>query len=174
MRYITWPNALSVLRLPLAAAFVATDSTPARGVILAVGAVSDWVDGWFARRLKQTTRVGEVLDPIADRVFAIAVLGTFLAEGRLALWELLLLLARDIYTTAAFVAAQLLRLPVRFRARRSGKIVTTLQVITAFVVLLRPEWIEGFAIGVGAVALYAIVDYTRAGLDALHRADVPP
>lgn len=171
MRYVTWPNALSVLRLPLAVVFVATDSTPVRGVVLAVGAVSDWVDGRLARRLGQASRLGEVLDPCVDRVFALAVLGTFLLEGRLQLWELLLLLARDIYTTAAFLAAMLLRLPVRFRARRSGKIVTTLQVVTAFVVLLRPEWVEGFAIGVGAAALYAIVDYTRAGLDGLRRAD---
>lgn len=167
MRYRTWPNAISLLRLPLAVVFVAAESTLARGAILGVGALSDYADGWFARRFGQRSRSGEILDGLTDKIFIVAALSSFLIGGRLELWEMLVLLARDIYTSVAFIAALAMRLPIRFRSRWGGKIVTVLQIIAVLVLLLWPAWITPVVYATGLAGVYAIVDYTRAGVGSL-------
>jgi phosphatidylglycerophosphate synthase len=132
------------------------------------------VDGKLARRQGTTTRTGEWLDPLTDRVFMLGALGTFLAAGELRGPELLVLLSRDLYTAGAFATAAAFRLPVRFRSRRSGKVVTVLQLATVLTLLLRPEWSRAFVVATGAAGLYAIADYTRAGLGDLRREATAP
>ncbi|SCL36531.1 CDP-diacylglycerol--glycerol-3-phosphate 3-phosphatidyltransferase [Micromonospora nigra] len=46
-------------------------------VVLAVGGTTDWVDGWVARRMRQVSRLGELLDPLADRLYILATLVAF-------------------------------------------------------------------------------------------------
>lgn len=169
MALFTWPNLISLLRVPLAVAFVASDSTPARVGIAVAAGLSDMVDGKLARRQGWTSRSGELLDPITDRLFLVTALGTFVVAGELQLSELGVLLGRDIYTATAFASAKALSLPLRFRSRRSGKIVTTLQIATVLTLLLRPSWSNLLVIGTGAAVLYAIADYTRAGLRDLRQ-----
>lgn len=170
MRYRTWPNAISLLRLPLAAGFLIAENPVARGVILAVGALSDYLDGWLARRWGQRSRSGEILDGITDKVFIVAALASFVIGGRLGLWEMLVLLARDLYSTAGFIVAVLMRLPIRFRSRPGGKLVTALQILAVLVLLVRPGWVGPVVVVAGVAAVYAIVDYTRAGLASLRDA----
>lgn len=170
MRYRTWPNVISLLRLPLAAGFVAVESVAARGAILTVGALSDFADGWLARRWGQRSRSGEVLDGITDKVFILAALASFVVGGRLELWQMLVLLARDIYSTAAFAVALALRLPIRFRARWGGKVVTVIQLAAVLVLLVRPGWIDPLVLLAAVAGAYAIIDYTRAGLSGLRDA----
>lgn len=167
MRYLSWPNLVSSLRVPLAAAFVAVDGQAAKGAILAVGACSDFLDGWLARRLGQRTRLGEVLDPLADKAFLVTVLASFALTGRLAPWQLAALLLRDAYTAAAFLTALALRLPVRFRARLAGKVVTGIQILAALALLFRWPAIGPLALAAGAAGAYAAVDYTRAAVRGL-------
>ncbi|MFW6078410.1 MAG: CDP-alcohol phosphatidyltransferase family protein [Gemmatimonadota bacterium] len=170
MRFRTWPNAISLLRLPLAAAFVAAESALVRGLILATGAVTDYVDGWLARRTGQRSRSGEVLDGIVDKVFGLAALGTFTVEGLLEPWQLTVLLARDLFSASAFLVALLFRMPIRFRSRQPGKIVTGLQLLVVLVLLVRPGWVDPLVLVTGAVALWAILDYLRVGLASLRSA----
>lgn len=167
MPLFTWPNLISMLRVPLAAAFVASNSTPTRVGIAVAAGLSDMIDGKLARRQGWTSRTGELLDPVTDRLFLVTALGTFVGGGELQLSELGVLLGRDIYTAAAFASATALKLPLRFRSRRSGKVVTALQIATVLTLLLRPGWTKLLVVGTGAAGLYAIVDYTRAGLHDL-------
>lgn len=170
MTVMTWPNLISLLRVPLAAAFVASDSIPARvGVAVAAG-LSDLADGWLARSRGWTSRSGELLDPLTDRLFVVAALGSFVVAGELQLHELGVLLGRDIFTAVAFASATALKVPIRFRSRPSGKIVTALQVATVLMLLLRPESKTYLVAGTGIAGLVAIVDYTRAGLRELRAA----
>lgn len=164
MTPITWPNAISLLRVPLAAAFVTVDSRPARVGFAVAAGLSDLIDGKLARSQGWTSRTGEMLDPITDRIFVVGALTTFVISGKLRGPELVLLLSRDIYTAGAFATAALLRLPIRFRSRWSGKLVTTLQVATVLALLLRQGWVRGLVIATGAAGSYAIFDYTRAGI----------
>lgn len=172
MTVFTWPNVISVARIPLAAAFVIAESDAARLGIVVAAALSDFIDGKLARGTGHRTRSGEFLDPVTDKLFMLTVLATLVWEGSLGVWALILILARDLYATAAFIVAGIFRLPIRFRSRMSGKVVTTLQLLTVLAVLAWPESVMAVVVVTGAAGLWAIVDYTRAGLLSLRRENV--
>ncbi|MEH1014733.1 CDP-alcohol phosphatidyltransferase family protein [Micromonospora sp. CPCC 206060] len=83
-RVLTLPNLISFARLlgvPLFLyLFLVSRADVAAIVVLAVGGTSDWVDGWIARRLRQVSRLGELLDPLADRLYILATLVAFTAR----------------------------------------------------------------------------------------------
>ena len=89
------PNSLTVARLLLGACFFWLPEGW-RLCAVAFGAGSDLVDGWFSRYLNATSLLGRVLDPIADKVFVLAVVFTLLHDGVLSVGELLLIAQRDI------------------------------------------------------------------------------
>ncbi len=96
------PNLLSSLRLALA---IALPFAPERwwfAMILGAG-LSDWVDGFLARRLKAASWIGGVLDAVADKAFVLSALITLTAHGMLAIWQILLLLVRDFAVLAMSV-----------------------------------------------------------------------
>lgn len=80
-RILTIPNLISFARLlgvPLFLyLFLVPHADVAAVVVLAVGGTSDWVDGYAARRLGQVSRLGELLDPAADRLYILATLVAF-------------------------------------------------------------------------------------------------
>ena len=69
----TWPNLVTAIRLAGIPVFcyllLGTDHHVAAVVVLAVGGGTDWVDGFLARRLGQESRLGRLLDPLADRLY---------------------------------------------------------------------------------------------------------
>lgn len=156
------PNTISALRFPLAVVFALVDSVAARVVVLLFAAASDWIDGPLARRTGKTTRAGELLDPIADKTFMLAALGTLALEGRLPWWSLPLLLTRDIGVAlgAAFLAVRGARM--RMSARRPGKLVTWLQFAGIGVILFWPHSAQWIAPPVCIAGLVALRDYARA------------
>lgn len=166
-RVLSYPNAITVLRLPLAVAFLLAEGPLTRAIIVAAGGASDWLDGWLARRLRQRSGFGELVDPIADKVFLFTVLATFHLEGTLALWELLLLLVRDLSTVLGWMIAKLLSLRVRFRSRPAGKATTVLQVVTALLLVVRPSLADPLVWATGLVGAVAVVDYVSAARGAL-------
>jgi len=93
------PNVLSALRLPLALAFPFASrchSTRPALTVLALAGLTDVLDGWLARRNGQSTTTGAVLDPIADKAFALSVVATLVARRKLPLWGVPALLAREL------------------------------------------------------------------------------
>lgn len=112
----TLPNILTAFRLvagPLGALFLwwGLNAADNEGLIrwwsyaLALfigGAVSDWLDGWLARRLGQVSAFGALLDPMADKVFVGAFLIVFAIWSGLWLvsWPVAVILSRDIVITA--------------------------------------------------------------------------
>lgn len=169
---LTIPNLLSVLRLVLTGVFLFVDSALVRGGILVVGGASDWLDGWWSRKYRQRSRFGEVLDPIADKALVAVALVTFHVEGLLELWQLALIVIRDIYTVTASMVAWLLRLDIRFRARPSGKLTTLLQFVTAVAVLIAPAPVGVLVWLTAAAGVWASVDYTVAGVRTLQSGDI--
>lgn len=169
-RWLTPPTVLTLLRLALAPAFLLAPNDVWRGAVLIAASLTEFLDGWLARRTGQTSRIGELLDPVADRVFVLAALLTFIRLGRLDLGGLLLLLIRDLFTAVAAGVARLLRLPLRFRARLAGKIVTALQLLALVVLLVWPALIKPLLIVVALAGVVAIVDYTLAARRQLRRA----
>lgn len=150
----------TVLRIPLAIGFIFMPAMGWRLGILVAAALSDFADGYVARKLGGS-RLGAFLDPVADKLFMACAFGVVLVEHSLTPWEVLGVLARDLAAAVAFVVTLVLRHPASIPARLGGKAVTILQLLTllAFVVgslLLRP-----LAWATAAVALYAIWDYVR-------------
>lgn len=158
------PNVLSSSRVLLAAGFVASQTTRVRLALVAIAAATDFFDGWIARRAKVTSRYGALIDPIADRVFALVAVATFLWTGALSVIGFLVLLSRDIMTAIGFFVARVVPWlkPVEFKARLSGKIVTVLQYATFVMLLVHPSGVTPVLWLVGLASAVSVVDYTVA------------
>jgi CDP-diacylglycerol---glycerol-3-phosphate 3-phosphatidyltransferase len=156
------PSLISLSRLAFAAAFVARSDVPWRLGLIIAASVTDFLDGWLARRANLTTRWGALIDPIADRMFVFTAVCVFLFEGAIGSLQYFVLISRDLMTAVGFLVARSvvwLR-PITFRARPSGKIVTALQLITLVALLIRPRLIPTLVVLVGAASAWAIADYT--------------
>lgn len=157
------PNVISFSRFLLAAGFVSADTSVRVGLVSAA-AVTDFLDGWIARRANVATRWGALIDPISDRVFMVVATATMLASGALTPLGFVVLLSRDIMTAIGFIVARIIPWlrPVEFRARFAGKLATVLQLLTLFALLLLPAAVTPLLVVVGIVSLWAIIDYTLA------------
>lgn len=71
-----------------------------------IAAISDWYDGWHARRYNAMSPFGAFFDPLADKIFIGAVFFAFVALGVLEFWMVLIIVARDILTTLLRVLAE--------------------------------------------------------------------
>lgn len=96
----TIPNALSALRLLGVPFFfwliVGPENDEIALVILIISAFTDWLDGYLARKLNQFSRLGELLDPLADRLYVIAALAALYIRDLLPLWVVAVLILRDV------------------------------------------------------------------------------
>jgi phosphatidylglycerophosphate synthase len=159
---LTLPNAISLSRVGLALGFVAAEGTTVRLALIAVASLTDFLDGWLARRQRVTSRFGALLDPVADRLFMLSVIVTYVADGALAPWEGVALFFRDVMSVIGwFVARSVSWLrPITFRARPVGKAVTVGQLLTVVAVLAAPGWVRPLVLLVGALGVVATADYT--------------
>jgi len=98
---LTVPNLVSFVRLLGVPLFLYLLLVPhadvAAIVVLAIGGTSDWVDGFLARRLKQVSRLGELLDPLADRLYIFATLIALTVRDVLPWWFTIALVAREAF-----------------------------------------------------------------------------
>jgi cardiolipin synthase len=99
-RVLTIPNLLSILRLAGVPLFLWLVLGPeadgwALGVLMISG-VTDWLDGYLARRLHQTSQLGQILDPVADRLYILAVVFGLAWRDIIPWWLAFLLPARDL------------------------------------------------------------------------------
>jgi cardiolipin synthase (CMP-forming) len=99
-RVWTWPNVVSFARLLGVPAFLslalARHDWWALGVLVFAG-LSDWLDGKLARMLNQTSRLGTLLDPAADRLYILATLIALVIRDVVPLWLALVLVGREVY-----------------------------------------------------------------------------
>jgi phosphatidylglycerophosphate synthase len=156
------PNALSLSRILLAAGFVAADGTVARAGLIGAAGLTDALDGWLARRLNVATPSGALIDPVADRVFVLAVAATLVTAGALTIGAVLVLLARDIATALGFfIALAVPRLrPSEFKARGLGKLVTALQFTALLCAVAAPALFGPLLVLVAVCAAWSIVENT--------------
>ena len=161
----TWADVVTALRLPLAALFPFAHRPAWQFAIVAVAAASDFVDGMLARRVG-ASRVGAVLDPVADKVFAAVAFLTVASRGVLTWYELVGVLLRDILAVLGFLGTWVLRRPVALPARAGGKAVTVAQVLTLVAYTAGSPLVRPLAWATAAIAVYATWDYGRAAARA--------
>jgi cardiolipin synthase (CMP-forming) len=157
-RILTIPNALSALRLLGVPLFLWLVLRPVwhgpkedgwAVLLLMVSGFTDYLDGKLARALGQTSRLGQVLDPAADRLYILATLVGLAARHIIPLWLLIVLVGRDL--ALLLLVPPLKRLGLRLGllpVHLTGK-AATFNLLYAFPLLL---------LGDGAGALHATAD----------------
>jgi len=97
--------------------------------VFAVAMATDQIDGWLARRRKQTSAFGSLLDPIADKVLVLAMLVMLIGEGVAPAWMVAAIVAREIAVSGLRLAA--IERGVVMGARDLGKLKTWSQAVAA-------------------------------------------
>jgi len=159
---LTVPNLVSTSRVVLALGFLVMDAVPVRLALIGVASLTDFLDGWIARRTKVVSRFGALIDPVADRFFVLCVVIAYVSGEQLTVWQAVAIFFRDIMSLIGWFTARnvsWLR-AIRFRARPLGKLVTALQLLTFIAVLLAPSTVDSLVVLVGVLGLIATVDYT--------------
>ncbi len=104
-RILTWPNAVTAVRLALIPVYVwllfGTTHQLTAGLLLGALGITDWIDGYLARRLGQVTTLGKVLDPVADRALVFTAVLTVVMYGAVPWWFAIATLAREVLVTVA-------------------------------------------------------------------------
>ena len=157
------PNALTVLRLLLLPVFawryLIGDNSGALVVYLVVQ-VSDLLDGFIARKWRQITSFGKLMDPLADKLMLLTALICFGVRGKLAWWVVTLILGKEALMIAGGAFA--LRKKIVVSARWIGKVATGLFAAAVIGMLINNE---AAVLGVLPQALlYAAVAVTLAAL----------
>lgn len=174
---LTLPNVISALRLlcvPLFAGLLLEHQDGWALLVLALAGASDWLDGRLARALDQQSRLGELLDPAADRLFIVVTLAVLTMRGVIPVWLVAAIVVREVLL--ATVVAVLVRrgigpLPVNFLGKAG-----TFALLYAFPLLLLAHWqplasIGTVALVVGwAFAVWGVGLYWMAGLVYLRQA----
>lgn len=149
-RILTIPNTLSFLRLLGVPLFLWLVLGPhADGwafVVLVIAGITDYLDGRIARATGTSSRLGQLLDPLADRLYILATLVGLLLRGIVPLWLVLALVARDVMLIALFPLLRrrgLVALPVHFLGKAA-----TFNLLYAFPLLLLSDgmsWVADFS-----------------------------
>ena len=125
------PNAFTIARFfasPLLAWLLLKHEFRLGLFLVAIAGVTDWLDGFFARKLGVTGKIGVVLDPLADKTLLVTL---FLALGYLGLmplWMLALAIGRDLVIVGGSLLLRIFRNRRRFIPTILGKISTFFQI----------------------------------------------
>jgi cardiolipin synthase (CMP-forming) len=164
---------VSLARFPLAAVFPFLVKNPgAAFAVLLAAALTDVVDGWLARKNGQVTVLGAIVDPIADKTFALTVVVTLLAHRMLPLWAIPALLMREIFEMPLVLWIFATRKSreerqVEARANIPGKLATVLQFGAVMCALAIPNALN-VMLGLAAVAgAFAGITYWARALDQI-------
>lgn len=197
-RLLNWPNRISLFRLLLVAPFVLlllyqADLPGARYgavAIFVVMSLSDVLDGMLARRMNCRTRLGAILDPLADKIMitcAVLILSRVHPEApaaKLPSWLVVAVIGKDLWVTVGFVVIFLVTDKFRNLSVFWGKVSTLGQSIMIGLTLLAPElnrlhaqlgeWtVLGMSILVTGLCVLAAISYTRLGLSFIVTEEKP-
>ena len=165
---ITLPNLISLARIPLAIAFLLEDARDVRLALIAAAALTDFLDGWLARRGRRSS-LGAVLDPVTDKVFVVTAIMSLAVNGPLSIAEMLIMLARDIAVGIGLAVVLIERAPMTLSARLPGKVATVLQLAGLVALVLTPASRRPVILVVAAANAWAIWDYGLAAVRALRQ-----
>jgi cardiolipin synthase len=145
-RVFTLPNILSMLRLvgvPLFLWLILTGHDGWALTVLALSGISDYLDGKIARRFGLISRVGQLLDPLADRLYILSTLLGLAWREIIPWWLVVVLVAREVFGTVLLLIVRrqgVIGLPVHFVGKAA-----TFNLLYAFPLLLLGEGSSAFA-----------------------------
>jgi cardiolipin synthase len=139
-RVFTLPNALSLARLfmvPIVVALLLAHADGLAAALFVLAAVTDFLDGKLARR-SGPTRLGRILDPVADRLMLSSVAVVLALRGLLPAWAVAILVGRDLATLVGGVLVG-----TKIRVNRVGKAATAVLMGAIALVVLLPGTVAG-------------------------------
>ena len=163
--YFNLPIALTWLRIVQIPVFVgvfylpdAWLSLPAKNwiamSIFAVAAITDWADGWFARRWGQTSAFGAFLDPVADKLMVVAALIVLVWLDRADAWLCMIIIGREIAISALREWMAQLGKSKSVAVAFVGKVKTVAQITAIIALLLNDAFLPRFTPVLGTIALW--------------------
>lgn len=174
------PTALTLMRLLLIPVFVVCFYLPYESArifsaaIFVVAAVTDWLDGYFARRLKQTSRFGAFLDPVADKLM-VSVALVLLVQDSQSMWMALpaaIIISREIIVSALREWMAEIGKRTTVAVSSIGKFKTVAQILALiFLIYAEPLWgiptnVIGYTLLYVAVVLtiWSMIAYLKAAM----------
>lgn len=140
---MTLPNLVTLSRLlglPVLLYCLQNPTAETRWISLAIfliAAMTDWVDGYLARKLNQVTELGKFLDPLVDKLLVLAPLLTLIELGEVPSWGVFLILARELTVAGWRVTPSLTGNTAIVGANLWGKLKTVSQIV-AIALLIAP------------------------------------
>ena len=132
------PNLITLGRLltvPITVYLLMQSAYLAAFILFLLAGASDALDGYLAKRNNQTTELGAILDPLADKALLVGVYVTLGLQGNLPNWLVLLVVFRDVLIIGGVIILFLVRLEVKMRPLIISKINTATQIGLAAIVL---------------------------------------
>lgn len=136
---MVYPNQLTVLRIILTPVFLflflADDPLQKQIslIVFFIAAITDWYDGWLARKFNYITNWGKFLDPLADKILTSTAFYAFVAIGMLDLWMVNVIVIRDFLITGLRVYAEFKK--NSFTTSKSAQWKTFMQMIFLYFLL---------------------------------------
>jgi len=161
------PNGLTISRIVLVPLLVVVLLTKFEGhqilgvskeligaAIFALASLTDWLDGYFARRRQQVTALGEMIDPVADKFLTSAAFISLVQMDRASAWIVAVIIGRELAVTGlrSIAYARGAAMP----PSRLGKLKMAAEVAAILLLILGEEYLGDFAV-LGQVALWIVL-----------------
>jgi CDP-diacylglycerol--glycerol-3-phosphate 3-phosphatidyltransferase len=154
------PNSLTLVRIFLIPLLVVVLLTKFDGkelvgaAIFGVAALTDWLDGFLARRRQQVTTFGQLMDPLADKLLVTAALISLVQMELAPAWMVAVILGRELGVTMLRSVAY--SRGITIPASPLGKVKMMSQVVAILLLILGREYLQDFVV-LGSVALWVVV-----------------
>jgi CDP-diacylglycerol--glycerol-3-phosphate 3-phosphatidyltransferase len=165
----TLPNALTVLRIflvPILVVFLLTEYRLIGLSVFIVASLTDWFDGYLARTRHQVTTLGQLLDPVADKLLISAAFISLVELGLAPAWMVVIIIGRELAISGlrSIAADQGVNIP----ASSLGKYKTTVQMFTLILLILGPAYLGEYfflgEIGLWLVVILSLMSAAQYGL----------
>jgi len=125
-------------------------------LVFLAAAASDFVDGFLARRWRQTSMVGAFLDPLADKLLVTAALVSLVQLGKLSAWVGMVVIARELAVSGLRMVAAAQNQVIA--ASRWGKIKTASQILAIACLIVEPRWLKPqWGVGGRSITWYVVI-----------------
>ena len=160
------PNILTVLRVLLVPVLVVAllantpDGDLIAAIVFVLASLTDFFDGWLARRRSSITTFGKLMDPLADKLLIAASLIALVSLNRVAAWVAMVIIAREFAVTAMRMVAQ--QQGVIVAAGMFGKVKTCMQIAAILALIAFPSgavWVDALVYATVAITVASGVDY---------------
>jgi cardiolipin synthase len=162
------PNAISIMRIVLVAPIVMYILDGRFGLALLlffIAGFSDGVDGFLAKRYDWHTRIGALLDPIADKLLVGGTFITLVLAGLVPVWLAVMIIVRDVVIVGGATAYNFFIRPVEGEPTRISKLNTALQLLFLVFVLSRAGFGWPDQIAITVIGASVVVTVVISGID---------